>query len=150
MAETRIRWTKEDGGDTAGRVGTLAAPLFFIQPPESPGKAYILVSTLPNHAVDFYPSGFVADVKAKAEEWLTEFTASLGAIFPAEPPMVCTVCRRPVRKVPGIWAPSVWEHAETEDGRACPDLGAHLTGMPVMAMATPGPETTTATAGDKE
>ena len=55
-------------------------------------------------------------------------------------PMVCTTCRKPVRQVPGIWAATVWAHADDGDARDCPDRGAHLTGTPVMAMVEAGNE----------
>lgn len=97
MTELRIRWTKEDDGGTAGRAGTLDEPLFFIYPPESPGKAYILTAMLPGHTRDFYPSGFVSDLKAKAEEWLAGFVSSLGAVFPDGP-------TRPSRAWHADWA----------------------------------------------
>ena len=85
MTETpaRIRWQREDDNSLTGRTGTMTEPVFWIWPPESPGKAHILTSSLPgrNGPQDIYPNGFVADVKAKAEEWLEEFVTSLGAIF---------------------------------------------------------------------
>lgn len=85
MTGTRIRWQKEDDGMTAGRIGTLGEPLFWISPPEGPGKAHILTSSLPGWDKDIYPNGFVGDVKATAERWLAEFVASLGAVFKPEP-----------------------------------------------------------------
>ncbi len=46
---------------------------------------------------------------------------------------VCIACRKPVHQVLGIWAPTVWAHVSDDDARDCPQRGAHLTGMPVMA-----------------
>ena len=47
--------------------------------------------------------------------------------------MVCTLCRKPVRRVPGRWAAFIWEHESAGDQQAC--LVA-----PVMAMVAAGNE----------
>ncbi len=152
----RIRWEGDGHGGFAGYVGTLEPWAFQLwQSPCDTGN-YVLgdwvrLAAFPRADGTRSVSGKDPDVlKAEAERWLEEFVTSLGAVFPAEPPMVCTTCRKPVRKVPGTWAPSVWDHAEAADGRACPGLGAHLTGTPIMAMAAPTSGTTPATAGEKE
>jgi hypothetical protein len=80
----RIRWTSEDEG-IAGRAGTLDEPPFFISRPESPGKAYILTSSLASWSKDIYPNDSLSDLKVKAEQMLAGHVASLGAVFPDEP-----------------------------------------------------------------
>lgn len=88
----RIRWERIDGTVTSwfGYVGSHKTPLFQILHP---------VATKPDARTQFhkwalaatftqevrYPEiaeGAQAALKAEAEEWLEEFTASLGAIFP--------------------------------------------------------------------
>jgi hypothetical protein len=51
-------------------------------------------------------------------------------------PMVCTACRKPVRQVPGLWAPSIWEHKDQDVRHLCPAPYD----APVMAMVAAGNE----------
>jgi hypothetical protein len=79
----RIRWQPEPGlfADFSGYVGTVEPALFRIYEPDAPDGEHALCSMLPgmgNQA--FY--GTETEVKARAEEWLAEFAASLGAVFP--------------------------------------------------------------------
>lgn len=85
MTETtaRIRWEPTGYGGFTGHVGTLAEEswLFQIWNAASVGGEWQLDSTLPGHF--FRATGADPDdLKVEAERLLSEFVASLGAIFP--------------------------------------------------------------------
>ena len=84
MAETtttpRIRWEQERPGCMLGYVGTLSPWAFQISKPA--GFRWTLMTQLPGLASNQGYEDSPEAHKAKAEELLAAFAASLGAIFP--------------------------------------------------------------------
>ena len=84
----RIRWDDEPG-ETLGYVGTFDSPAFRIWPPDAEGDRVLLVY-LVGAAQHMYHGDTADGLKAKAEQLLTEFVSSLGAIFPEK--RICPTC----------------------------------------------------------
>lgn len=82
-APPRIRWQPEPGlfAGFSGYAGTLEPALFRIYEPDAPDGEHALCSMLPG-MTGKASYGTEAEVKARAEQWLTEFADSLGAVFP--------------------------------------------------------------------
>jgi len=89
MSETkRIRWSAgAEKWVTAwfGSVGIIDPHMFSILRPMVPGDEWALSSDLPGYRSRVSYSEGPDELKATAERWLSEFVASLGAVFPAEP-----------------------------------------------------------------
>jgi hypothetical protein len=92
MMSERIRWERIDGTVTSwfGYVGTIPAPLFQIlhpldtKPDARQFHKWALAATFAQDEVR-YPEtaeGAQAALKDEAEDWLEEFVAFLGAVFP--------------------------------------------------------------------
>lgn len=82
-APPRIRWQPEPGlfAGFSGYAGTLEPALFRIYEPDAPDGEHALCSMLPG-MTGKASYGTEDEVKARAEQWLSEFAASLGAVFP--------------------------------------------------------------------
>lgn len=83
----RIRWQESPVAILSGYVGTLEPHVFSIwQPPQASGE-FVLTCELPGMETVRRYADDPEELKPEAERLLAEFTASLGAIFPALPPM---------------------------------------------------------------
>lgn len=84
MTETtaRIRWEETSLGEFAGRVGTIRWLAYQMRPPAYDGGAWQLTSYIPGSIGKCTHYDDREEAQAKAEEWLTEFIASIGAVFP--------------------------------------------------------------------
>ena len=80
----RIRWSDEPG-ETLGYVGTFDRPAFRIWPPDEEGDRILLVYLAGDgqHMYHDDTTHALEALKTKAEELLSEFVSSLGAIFPS-------------------------------------------------------------------
>lgn len=78
----RIRWEETSLGEFAGRVGTIRWLAYQMRPPAYDGGAWQLTSYIPGSIGKCTHYDDREEAQAKAEEWLTEFTASIGAVFP--------------------------------------------------------------------
>ena len=76
----RVRWEDTKYGGLVGYVGTLETWVFQIQRPVLAGERWVLTATFPG-ALNDVRGGTPDDLKAEAERWLEQFTASLGASF---------------------------------------------------------------------
>jgi hypothetical protein len=80
---SRIRWHEEtDPPGFTGYVGTVSDFLFRAYDPAGSETEHMLTAYMPGYTTRG-SYGTPDEVKAEAETWLTEFTASLGAVFPA-------------------------------------------------------------------
>jgi hypothetical protein len=83
-----IRWEQETPQDINGYVGTMDVPMFQLwRTPCDYGDVligdWVLSSGVPKLATHrLHSSRDVDALKAEAERWLEEFTASIGAVFP--------------------------------------------------------------------
>jgi hypothetical protein len=77
----RIRW-KDEPGETLGYVGTFDSPAFRIWPPDAEGDRVLLVylAGAAQHMHHDDSDDSLNALKAMAEELLSEFVSSLGAI----------------------------------------------------------------------
>jgi hypothetical protein len=89
VSTDHIRWYDgEEASMTAclGYVGTLNDLAFTILKPVPDAglewSEYVLTSRLPGQASNRHYASDVDPLKRTAEHWLTEFAASLGAVFP--------------------------------------------------------------------
>lgn len=87
----RIRWEGDDRAGYLGYAGKVTADLFQLWVPTF-SKEWTLTSSLAGLGAGHRPAarglGYADnpdELKARAEELLAEFTASLGAVFPAAP-----------------------------------------------------------------
>ena len=78
----RIRWEDALDGSSFGYAGTIGPALFKIYAPEDPAGEWLLVSGLPGQEDWRQPGAGPEVLKGKAEEWLSGFAASIGAVFP--------------------------------------------------------------------
>jgi hypothetical protein len=80
---SRIRWKHAPGiyAGPIGYVGSLDTPLFRVYDPQAPDGDHTLTTMLQGMG-NRLCYGTEAEVKAQAEEWLSEFVSSLGAAFP--------------------------------------------------------------------
>jgi hypothetical protein len=79
----RLRWEPGEDGILFGYSGTLKPWVFAICPPVSPGDFWMISTSFPLGQPCYV--GSEKEARKAAERWLGEFTASLGAVFPAEP-----------------------------------------------------------------
>jgi hypothetical protein len=82
---TRIRWEPTKYGGWTGHVGTIEQFVFQVWKPAK-DKPWQLESNLPGHFGYISTSADPDKLKGRAEEWLSEFVSSLGAVFPAPAP----------------------------------------------------------------
>ena len=100
MTETRIRWS-DDG--TEGYVGTVSQRIFTLYPPQDGGE-WMMTAALPGFNGRIKYRGTPEELHPDAERWLSEFTVSIGASFPAE--TAETFAIRPVGKAfEALYAP---------------------------------------------
>lgn len=81
----RIRWHDEPSGGMAactGSVGTLNPAMFHIWRPDAHCAEWQLTTRLHDMEQKHCYGGDPEELKAEAERWLEEFTASIGAVFP--------------------------------------------------------------------
>ena len=93
----RIRWEDALDGSSFGYAGTIGPALFKIYAPEDPAGEWPLVSGLPGQEDWRWPGAGPGVLKGKAEEWLSGFAASLGAVFPIPD---CFRCGDPITGKP--------------------------------------------------
>ena len=85
MTETpRIRWEETEAGILAGYVGTVGPALFFTWQPPQRDPLWVLTTDLPGMAAERRYKDNPEELKAEAEQWLSEFVASLGALSTTE------------------------------------------------------------------
>ena len=87
MTEIRIRWSDEPAScivACTGSVGTVDPAVFQIFAPDHMAVEWILATSLPGMEESRSYRDGPAELKADAEGWLSEFVASLGAIFPED------------------------------------------------------------------
>ena len=85
MTETRIRWSDDPAVcfvACIGSVGTVDPAVFQIFAPDRMAVEWILTTSLPGMEDKRHYGDSADELKAEAERWLEEFTASLGAVFP--------------------------------------------------------------------
>jgi hypothetical protein len=82
---SRIRWEPNGRGGFAGYVGSRDEPAFTIFPPLYDDGEWSLACSLVLRAPGRCVSTDPDELKATAERWLSEFVASLGAVFPDAP-----------------------------------------------------------------
>jgi len=80
----RIRWEQAQDDSVLGYAGTIDPAAFKILWLPGAGDWW-LTSNLPGQEGKRHYGDTSDEVKPAAEEWLAEFTASLGAIFPKQP-----------------------------------------------------------------
>jgi hypothetical protein len=74
----RIRWS-DDG--TEGYVGTAGQRIFTLYPPQDGGE-WMMAAALPGFNGRIRYRDTLEELHPDAEQWLSEFISSLGAIFP--------------------------------------------------------------------
>jgi hypothetical protein len=87
MTAARIRWEQSEyGGSLLGYAGTFDGWLFqiFKASDDIDDGTQALMATLPGALGDYRYKIDLDELKAEAERWLEEFTASIGAVFLAD------------------------------------------------------------------
>jgi hypothetical protein len=85
MSETpRIRWQETQPGILDGYAGTLQARLFGMWQPPQFGGLWVLTSELPGMGDERRTGTDPEGLKPEAEKLLSQFTSSLGALFPGD------------------------------------------------------------------
>ena len=129
----RIRWEPGQYANLVGYVGTLEPWAFQIWHIIDAGH-WSLITSLPEHQTPISTSADPEKLKGRAEDWLEGFTASLGAVFPAE-------LRETLRSLRCVQAG--WAFGVPEDGRE------QWLDLVTAAMApSPAPETAPRAEGD--
>jgi len=100
VSETRIHWEQVLNGTFWGRVGTLYPAAFQVIPPRQPGGMWTLGADLPGMEGRDCRDPDPDKLKAEAERWLSEFVASLGAVFPDPELPECHRCTLPITGTP--------------------------------------------------
>jgi hypothetical protein len=81
----RIRWEPTKYGGWTGHVGTIKQFVFQVWKPAE-DKPWQLESNLPGHFGHISTSADPDKLKRRAEDWLSGFVSSLGAVFPESSP----------------------------------------------------------------